>query len=169
MERAERIAFVELSDGDARRGRDVRFEHVVLLRCVATDGGPKARGPRRCRQGPSRSDSGLAQCIRISHAPAERRRAPIRRAWCELSMVSSCSLLQPVSMKKPHRSNGSLPLSASQQKSCYSITSSASSCIELGITTPSAFAVFRLMTRSNLLICCTGSSPGFSPCRIRPT
>jgi len=39
--------------GDARRGRDVRFEHVVLLRCVATDGGPKAQGPRRCRQGPS--------------------------------------------------------------------------------------------------------------------
>jgi hypothetical protein len=24
--------------------------------------------------------------------------------------VSSCGLLQPVSMKKPHRSNGSLPL-----------------------------------------------------------
>jgi ribosomal protein L40E len=31
----------------------VRFEHVVLLRCVATNGGPKAQGPRRCRQGPS--------------------------------------------------------------------------------------------------------------------
>src|SRR5262244_360098 len=70
MERAERIAFVELSDGHNElfrsvvqslllrrtlrpRGRDVRFEHVVLLRCVATDGGPKAQGPRRCRQGPS--------------------------------------------------------------------------------------------------------------------
>ena len=51
MERAERIAFVELSDGDARRGRDVRFEHVVLLRCVATDGGRKHKAPAAAGRG----------------------------------------------------------------------------------------------------------------------
>jgi hypothetical protein len=33
---------------------------------------------------------------------------------------------------------------------------------------PSAFAVFRLMTNSNLLACATGNSAGFSPLRTLP-
>ena len=40
----------------------------------------------------------------------------------------------------------------------YSITSSASNCIELGTLKPSALAVFRLMTSSYLLICSMGRS-----------
>src|SRR5262245_18697052 len=55
------------------------------------------------------------------------------------------------------------------QKADYSITSSASASRVGGISTPSAFAVARLMTSSNLVPSSTGSSPGFSPLSIRPT
>jgi hypothetical protein len=34
---------------------------------------------------------------------------------------------------------------------------------------PSAFAVLRLITRSNFVGCSTGRSAGFSPLRMRPT
>src|SRR5215831_7808730 len=50
----------------------------------------------------------------------------------------------------------------------HSITSSASASRLGGISTPNAFAVARLMTRSNLVPRSTGRSPGFSPLRIRP-
>src|SRR5712675_684317 len=45
----------------------------------------------------------------------------------------------------------------------YSITSSASAIILLGISRLSALAVFRLMIRSNLVGCRTGSSAGLAP------
>ena len=51
----------------------------------------------------------------------------------------------------------------------YSITSSAVICIINGTMRPSAFAVLRLMTSSNLVGCSTGRSAGLSPLRIRPT
>src|SRR3954464_5555184 len=51
----------------------------------------------------------------------------------------------------------------------HSITSSASNCIELGTVSPSAFAVLRLITSSNLVGCMTGKSPGFAPLRILST
>src|SRR5262249_45169202 len=51
----------------------------------------------------------------------------------------------------------------------HSITSSASASSVGGISTPNAFAVARLTTRSNLVASSTGRSPGFSPLRIRPT
>jgi hypothetical protein len=35
--------------------------------------------------------------------------------------------------------------------------------------TPSAAAVFRLITRSNFSGCCIGKSLGLAPCRIFPT
>jgi hypothetical protein len=49
----------------------------------------------------------------------------------------------------------------------HSITSSAMESSRAGISIPSAFAVLRLMTNSNLVGCSTGSSAGFSPLRIR--
>jgi hypothetical protein len=51
----------------------------------------------------------------------------------------------------------------------YSITSSASICVEVGISMPSALAVLTLMMKSNLDGCSTGISPGFSPRRILST
>src|SRR5262245_58877549 len=50
----------------------------------------------------------------------------------------------------------------------YSITSSARANSVGEISRPSAFAVFRLMTNSNLVDCNTGRSAGLSPFRMRP-
>jgi GNAT superfamily N-acetyltransferase len=50
----------------------------------------------------------------------------------------------------------------------HSITSSAVNCSLAGTSRPSALAVFRLITISNLVGCSTGKSAGFSPLRIRP-
>src|SRR5262249_22171788 len=49
----------------------------------------------------------------------------------------------------------------------HSITSLAMACNVKGTVSPSAFAVFRLMTNSNLVGACTGRSPAFSPLRMR--
>ena len=51
----------------------------------------------------------------------------------------------------------------------YSITSSARASSVGGMSRPSALAVFRLMTRSNLVGCSTGISPGFAPRSILST
>ena len=50
----------------------------------------------------------------------------------------------------------------------HSITSSAVASSVGGIVRPSAFPAFRLITRSNLVGCWTGRSPGRSPFKIRP-
>jgi hypothetical protein len=50
----------------------------------------------------------------------------------------------------------------------YSITSSARASSVGDISTPSAFAVPRLMTSSNLVARSTGMSAGLAPFRIRP-
>jgi len=51
----------------------------------------------------------------------------------------------------------------------YSITSSARAISVGGTVKSSAFAVLRLTTNSNLFGCCTASSAGFAPRRIRST
>ena len=51
----------------------------------------------------------------------------------------------------------------------YSITSSASCCNCGGTLSPSALAVLRLITRSNLVGCSTGISAGGSPFKMRST
>jgi hypothetical protein len=55
------------------------------------------------------------------------------------------------------------------KRRCYSITSSARASSIGGTSRPSALAVLRLMTRSNLVGCSTGISPGFAPRRILST
>src|SRR6476620_5929420 len=56
-----------------------------------------------------------------------------------------------------------------QQIAAYSITSSVRASRDSGGSRPRDFAVLRLITNSNLVECCTGSSPGFSPLRMRST
>src|SRR5262249_13681141 len=51
----------------------------------------------------------------------------------------------------------------------HSITSSARASRVVGISRSSALAVVRLTTRSNLVGCSTGRSPGFAPRRILST
>src|SRR5262249_35069530 len=50
----------------------------------------------------------------------------------------------------------------------HSITSSARASRVGGTSRPSARAVMRLITSSNLLACTTGRSAGLAPLRIRP-
>src|SRR5262249_48176991 len=50
----------------------------------------------------------------------------------------------------------------------HSITSSARASSIGGIVKPSALAVFKLMTSSKVVGCCTGRLAGFSPLRMRP-
>src|SRR5262249_53702127 len=57
---------------------------------------------------------------------------------------------------------------ASPPRRDHSITSSARASSCGGTSRPSALAVFRLITSSNLVGCCTGRSAGFAPLRIRP-
>ena len=51
----------------------------------------------------------------------------------------------------------------------HSITSSARASNFGGTSRPSALAVLRLMTNSNLVGCCTGRSPGLAPLKILST
>ena len=51
----------------------------------------------------------------------------------------------------------------------HSITSSARARSAWGTSRPSALAVFKLMTNSNLVGACTGRSPGLAPFKIRST
>src|SRR6186997_2367106 len=51
----------------------------------------------------------------------------------------------------------------------HSITSSARLINDDGTVRPSALAVLRLITSSNLTGACTGRSAGFSPLRMRST
>jgi hypothetical protein len=51
----------------------------------------------------------------------------------------------------------------------YSITSSARASTVGGTSSPSALAVLRLITNSNLVGAWTGSSAGFAPFRMRST
>src|SRR5262249_54186529 len=51
----------------------------------------------------------------------------------------------------------------------HSITPSARASSSAGTSMPSALAVFRLITRSNLTGCSTGRSAGFAPRRILST
>ena len=50
----------------------------------------------------------------------------------------------------------------------YSITSSAMESTLAGMVRPSALAVVRLMTNSNLVVCSTGRSAGLAPLRMVP-
>src|SRR5262249_31799424 len=56
-----------------------------------------------------------------------------------------------------------------ERAALHSITSSACCRNGSGIVSPRAFAVLRLITSSNLLDNCTGSSPGLAPFRMRST
>src|SRR5262249_28512033 len=53
--------------------------------------------------------------------------------------------------------------------SVHSITSSARASSVGGTSMPSALAVIKLMTKSNLVGCSTGRSEGFDPRKILPT
>src|SRR5262249_39661415 len=105
--------------------------------------------------------------------------AGLLQALAECSQPVSISVRRLAVDKANHRNRGLLRArrqrpccrrTAEQRDECaapdHSITSSASNCNELGTSMPSALAVCRLMTNSNLVDCTTGRSAGFAPLRI---
>jgi hypothetical protein len=55
-----------------------------------------------------------------------------------------------------------------RKSTTYSITSSAATSKAFGMARPSALAVLKLTTRSNLVGCNTGNAAGIVPARILP-
>ena len=100
----------------------------------------------------------------------DRATAPIEDIWCEEIRGCSC--------REEARQYVSYALIATDFRFAdgpqadiddYSIISSARTSNEGGTVRPSAFAVFMLITSSNLVGCSTGSSAGLVPLRILST
>src|SRR5262249_28862670 len=107
--------------------------------------------------------AGLAQAFA---EPRDQRRKLLGRTMMEKSNDRHRWLLR-ARLERPRRS-------AAEQRDematpHHSITSSARASSVGGISTPSALAVFKLMTSSYLVGVCTGRSAGFSPLRMRST
>src|SRR5262249_23930318 len=75
------------------------------------------------------------------------------------------ALLRP----RPERPRGRAAEQRDELAALHSITSSARASRVGGTSRPSALAVFRLITSSKLVGCCTGRSAGLAPFKIRPT
>ena len=117
----------------------------------------------------------LAPILFPSHVSPPARPHPLRRLrahcyrrrWVKKTHYR-CRLLLRARRKRPCRrrtaeSRDELP------PSHHSITSSARASSVGGTSRPSALAVLRLITNSNLVGACTGRSAGFSPLRMRST
>src|SRR5262245_35446559 len=106
--------------------------------------------------------------------------AGFTNALTERGQLACTISRRPRAAEEPdHRHRGLLRVRRERPRRCaadqrdelappHSITSSASNCNELGTSMPSALAVCRLMTNSNLVACKTGRSAGFAPLRIWP-
>jgi hypothetical protein len=104
--------------------------------------------------------------------PYDRYRIKVRKTHCEhfLDRFTPVSDRRADIRKRQLRANsgreqmqqsaGTIPI--------YSTTSSAIASNPDGISIPSARAVCKLMVNSNLVVCCTGISAGFAPCRTLP-
>jgi hypothetical protein len=149
-------------DTSATLDRTVRAAAPVLEMC-------------RCRAGAFRTRSAAARAAcRGTARPHEFRMAAwgFRRtmlgsgarvcSWRKLSTADVLGIIMHVRF-------GPGITCAPQQKSPYSITSSAVARSVGGIVKPSVLAVLSLRTSSNLVGSCTGRSAGCSPLRIRPS
>ena len=104
---------------------------------------------------------------------------PVKRLRCEIGLLhrpqsgsSARQCAAPFALLRPRRERPSGRRAAEQRDELappdHSITSSARAS-RLVEWRPSAFAVLRLITSSNLVGCCTGKSAGLTPFRRRPT
>src|SRR5262249_7930693 len=98
--------------------------------------------------------------------PDRAELAIIEVGACQQTDQRYCSLL------RAHRERPRTRRAAEQRGELappHSIPSSARASSVGGISRPSAFAVFKLMTSSYFVGCCTGRSAAFSPLRMRST
>ena len=87
--------------------------------------------------------------------------APVASGW------SGCRVgLAPTGKRRLSTAHATSGLMHRSKHSVYSITSSARASSIGGTSSPSALAVLRLITSSNLVGCSTGRSAGFSPLRM---
>jgi hypothetical protein len=97
----------------------------------------------------------------------ERLRMHCTDLFLQTSDLKTCNeRLRARGGKRPHRHRAAKK--RDKLTPFHSIISSARTMMDGGIVRPSALAVFRLMTSSNLVGCWTGKSAGFAPLRIRP-
>ena len=128
--------------------RDRRGEAILDLDVAALDPSQFRASPleRRARRGdPDRS--------RHQHQQADR--AASARGCCARAASGHAAAAPPSSVMNSRR--------------YHSITSSARTSIDGGMSRPSALAVFRLRTVSYLVGACTGSSAALAPRRMRST
>src|SRR5262249_323798 len=110
------------------------------------------------------------QIAEIAQAGSKPRNVPRRRCGGEGGENAderADQLLLGPRLKRP--SGYTAAEQRDELASFHSITSSVRASNEIGGSRPSALAVLRLITSSNLVAYCTGSSPGFSPLRMRST
>src|SRR5262249_43489893 len=104
-----------------------------------------------------------------------------RRSLC-IDPVHLKNMLRQVKSDRSNLAHGWLPFAADSIRQQFgtqmpqgghpphhSITSSARCCKNKGTSSPSAFAVLRLMTSSNFVGCSTGRSAGLAPLKILST
>ena len=97
------------------------------------------------------------------------RQSRLGGASCRSSHVRYAPLATLGPKKAACRDGPTTDSRSAANKFHHSITSSARTKSVGGMVNPSALAVFRLMTSSNLTVCWTGRSAGLAPLRIFPT
>src|SRR5215510_14749476 len=134
--------------------------------------GHHARAPPGARASTSSDRSTAASAASFNPVPLQTAKVVLGRVLITSRLVQRPGSIRfgPLCGLKSDISRG--PRSAisgreqSQQNPLYSITSSASESRLSEILMPSASAVLRLITVSNLVGCSTGRSAGFAPLRI---
>src|SRR5262249_29996066 len=109
----------------------------------------------------------VALFIQTSTICAQMGRSRSRRLKAEKSDHRHSRLLLPARRERPRRRRAAEKRDELAPPH-HSITSSARASSVAGISRPSALAVGRLMTNSNLVDWTTGSSAGLAPLRMRP-
>src|SRR5262245_34813557 len=118
-------------------------------------------------QSPARRDSELSPRAAAPAGAAPRKSRRYRAKFkLELEKPSHALALLRARRERPH--SGRTAEQRDELAAPHSITSSAVASSACGTLRPRTFAVCRLMTNSNLAARITGSSPAFSPLRMRP-
>jgi hypothetical protein len=137
---------------------------MSVFECALADSTAAAHSPERSiRHFPYR-DSFLKLKSTRTHAHEIEASLPPRRRC-----VSCTSETGHADGRPARQVRATTRLSRCGKRHCYSMTSSARVSKAIDTLRPSALAVLRLMTNSNLVGACTGRSPGRSPLRIRST
>jgi len=114
-------------------------------------------------------NDGFRPCIKKFRCNGQRLFLADREPW-QLHLVDRPAKVRYLNWRDgapdPNRSP---TVPESGRSRAYSITLSALISSDCGMVMPSALAVLRLITSSNVVGCSTGSSPGFAPLKILST